>query len=124
MRRWPNHITDEMIDGQMLMALWGGVRVTACHVSKCVRQPRRYDMWRYGSISCVMAGVLLLGLAGCASDSPKPAAETPAPSAVAQAEQGKDQPPADEVQERAVRMMPGGVMPPPARTAPQLVAPP
>jgi len=70
-------------------------------------------MWRYQSISYLMAVSFLLGLAGCASDSPKPAAETPAPSAVAQAEQGQDQPPAGEVQERAVpRTMPGAIMTP------------
>lgn len=55
-----------------------------------------------------VTGSLLLSLAGCAGDSMKSSSEPPATSPIAQAEQGKDQPPSGEIQERAVpRMGPG-----------------
>jgi len=55
-----------------------------------------------------MTGCLLLGLVGCAGDSIKSAPETPPTSPVTQEVPGTDQPPAAEVQERAVpRITPG-----------------
>jgi hypothetical protein len=73
----------------------------------------------------------LMGLAGCAEDSTKSTSDTLAPSAVVQAEEGKDQPRAGEVQERAIRDQrePGKFTPsqksPPSfgKVAPQVMEP-
>ena len=69
------------------------------------------------SVVLLVTGSLLLGLAGCATDSTKSSSMTSPNSATAQVEQGKDQPPSGEVQER-------GVFRPPGPTGPLSVAPP
>ncbi len=58
-------------------------------------------------ISALLAGSLLLP--GCAGDATKSSSEPASPTQRVQAEEGKDQPPSGEIQERAVlpRMMPG-----------------
>ncbi|MDE3051773.1 MAG: hypothetical protein KGJ48_17955, partial [Nitrospirota bacterium] len=86
-------------------------------------------MRHHRSIIPWVTSVLLVGLAGCAGDSPKSSSDTVAPSAVVQAEEGKDQQASGEVQERAVirdhRTQPGPftpsqtIPPPLGKAAPQ-----
>jgi hypothetical protein len=75
----------------------------------------------------------LMGLGGCAGDSTKSSSDTLTPSAVVKAEEGKDQPAAGEVQERAVfrdqRELPGTftpsqkALPPVAQPTPKVMIP-
>ena len=59
--------------------------------------------------SVFVTGSLLMGPTVWATDSTKSAPEVPAPSSIAQTEEIKDQPPNEEIQERAVpRFVPGG----------------
>jgi hypothetical protein len=81
-------------------------------------------MQQHRSTSVFVAVVLLLGLTGYSADSAKSAPETSAPALIAQAEEGKDQPPSGEVEERAVpRMMPGKGMTPGPGIAPKPMVP-
>jgi len=61
-------------------------------------------MRQYRSISRVITVSFLMGLGGCAEDSTKSTSDTLSPSAVVQAEEGKNQPASGDVQERAVPM--------------------
>jgi hypothetical protein len=72
-------------------------------------------MRKYGSVFVVVGALVLAGLAAYAADMLQSSFDIPIPSVVAQAEEGKDQPPSGDVQERAVpRMGPGkGVLPAP-----------
>lgn len=64
-------------------------------------------MRQHRAVSLCVTGSLLVGLAGCAADSMKSSSEPQRTGPIAQAEQGKDQPPSGEVQERAVPGLPG-----------------
>ena len=83
-------------------------------------------MRQHRSRAWFMTVSFLLGLIGCSTDSIKSSSETPSDSQVAQVKQGKDQPTADDVQERAVirdhRTQPGTFTP--AQKAPPMLAQP
>jgi hypothetical protein len=69
---------------------------------------------RYGlPVPVFVAGLLLLGLAGCATDSAKASSVTPPTSAAAPVQQGKDQPLSEEIEGRGVPrvMRPGPIGP-------------
>lgn len=74
-------------------------------------------MRHHRAVVLLVTGSFLLSLASCAADSMKSSSETPSISPIAQAEEGKDQPPSGEIQERAVPRMAPGV------TAPFLLSP-
>jgi hypothetical protein len=81
-------------------------------------------MREHHSTSLFMALVFLMGLAGCVADSTKSPSDAVATSAVVQAEEGKDQPPTGEIQERGVLMpRPGIVVPRPVGPPPLAVLP-
>src|ERR1700693_4123272 len=78
----------------------------------------------YRSMLLLVIGSFFLGLVGCAGDSMKSSSEPPPTSRTAQAEQGKDQPPSGEIQERGVLMpLPGIVVPRPVGPPPLAVLP-
>jgi hypothetical protein len=58
-------------------------------------------MQHHRSLTVLLTGSLILGLAGCAGDSLTSSAKAPLALLLAQAEKGKEQPPSGEVQERA-----------------------
>ena len=74
-------------------------------------------MRQHQSVVLFVTGLLLLGLASCATDSMTSSSEPRPTSPIAQAKEEKDQPPSGEVQER-------GVIRPPGPTGPLMNAPP
>jgi len=81
-------------------------------------------MRHHGSVLVLMTSSLLLGLAGCSTDSMKSSSEPPPTTQLAQAEEGTGQPPSGEVQERAVpRVSPSQGMVTPQVAPPRTMAP-
>jgi len=82
-------------------------------------------MRHHRAVVLLVTGSFLLSLANCAADSMKSSSETPSTSPIAQSEEGKDQPPSGEIQERAVpRMAPGVTAPLQARPIQPAATPP
>jgi|SRR5215469_2915622 len=81
-------------------------------------------MQHHRSLFLFVTGSFFLSVVGCAGDAMKSSSEPPSTTQTAQAQEGKEQPPSGEVQERAVPLpRPGPSGPPPFAPPPLYVGP-